>query len=440
MVPREGEKVVIQHSPFSILHSAPMFPALQQPAYRRFWIAQFVSNTGTWMQTIAQGWLVLNLTDSAFLLGFVGFANSVPILLLMLPGGVIADRVDRRKLLRITQSTQAACALLLALSIYFDRITVWQIVVIATILGTSTAFSSPAYQAYVLDLLRRRELLANAIAMNSVQFNLSRIIGPVVAGIVLARFGTLYCFLLNSFSFLPLIAVLSIQHEAPVIPPPRRESMLRGLLDGFAFVASRKLIVLLLLTVAAVSLTGYPFLTLMPLFARRLFGPAAFHIAWLMASVGVGALLGSFYLAARSETRERPFSLIVLTIAGFGTALLLSVSSGATLVVYASMLMAGFAMVTCVATVNTTLQHSIPDEMRGRVLSMYTFAFFGVAPFGNLFAGITAEKYGVRVTFAAMGLLLLLCAVVTAAFLQRWRGETLARLEALESTDELQIV
>ncbi|HWS71470.1 MAG TPA: MFS transporter, partial [Thermoanaerobaculia bacterium] len=186
-----------------------MFPAFREPDYRRFWIAQFISNIGSWMQGLAQGWLVYRLTDSAFLLGFVGFATSIPALFLMLPGGVLADQLDRRRTLRLSQWAQALSAFFLAVSIRTGQITVWQIVIAALVNGTAMSFSAPAYQAMVVDLLDDRSRLPNAVAMNSLQFNFSRVVGPLLAGVTLAAYGAFWCFFFNAISFLPLIWVLT---------------------------------------------------------------------------------------------------------------------------------------------------------------------------------------------------------------------------------------
>ncbi|MCU1229641.1 MAG: major facilitator superfamily 1, partial [Acidobacteria bacterium] len=184
------------------------FEAFREPDYRRFWTAQFLSNIGSWMQAVAQGWLVYRLTDSPFLLGFVAFAGSAPTFVLMLPGGVLADQWNRRRVVAISQAAQALAALAIAISVHFHTVTVWQICAAAAVAGTAMSFSAPAWQAMIVDLLEDRQRLPNALMMNSLQFNLSRAIGPVIAGIALSGVGAFWCFLLNALSFIPLIIVL----------------------------------------------------------------------------------------------------------------------------------------------------------------------------------------------------------------------------------------
>lgn len=387
-----------------------MFSALAEKDYRRFWIAQFISNIGTWMQTVAQGWLVLRLTDSPFMLGFVGFANSIPVIFLMLPAGVIADQIDRRLLLRGAQAVQALCALLLAISIFAGRIHVWQIAVVAVVLGAAIAVSSPTYQALVLDLLSDRARLANAIAMNSLQFNLARVIGPLVAGIVLTYAGTFYCFLFNAASFLPLLFLLGRLPNRQKVMRQHELTILGPLLQGFRFVARDAAVWALLMVVAALSLFGYPYVTQMPLLARVLFGQGASGLALLMGILGVGALSGSLVLVFRRPQFHKPSKIIVGALTVFGAALITVAVTKSLAVVMVGLYAAGLSMVTCLASVNMHLQHVIPDELRGRIMSMYTFAFYGFIPFGNLFSGIVAERWGVRTTFLTQGTALVVSA------------------------------
>lgn len=385
-----------------------MFTALGERDYRRFWCAQFISNIGGWMQTVAQGWLVLRLTDSPFLLGVVGFANSIPILLLMLPGGVIADQVDRRRLLRIVQSAQAATALLLAGSIYFQVVTVRQVILAAAVNGVAIAFSSPTFQALVLDLLGDRSKLPNAIAMNSLQFNLSRVIGPLLAGLLLTYAGAFACFLANALSYLPIIVIVgsfgrASQTIIETIPIGRR------LVQGIAFAWSSSAVRILLFVVASASFFGFPYITLMPVLAKRTFGSAPSGLAILMASLGAGALIGAFFLAFWSSRKER-LSVIIGSLSMFGVALIAVARAREVPLLMIALVVAGFTMVTSVASVNTQLQQLIPDQLRGRVLSIYTLCFFGVVPFGNLLGGALTERYGIARTFMLMGVGLLLSA------------------------------
>ncbi|HEY8131469.1 MAG TPA: MFS transporter, partial [Thermoanaerobaculia bacterium] len=247
------------------------FEAFYERDYRLFWTTQFVSNIGSWMQGIAQGWLVYHLTDSPFLLGFVGFANSIPQFFLMLPGGVVADRFDRRRVVGASQWVQTLAALWLAISIYTHHIAVWQIIAAAIVTGVAMSFSGPAYQAMVVDLLDDRSRLPNAIAMNSLQFNLSRAIGPLIAGVTLSLYGPFWCFFFNAISFLPLIWVLRIVRPRQLRHPSSEAAMLSHIAEAFRYVRRDRLVVILLGIVAAASLFGYPYLNLMPMIARALF-------------------------------------------------------------------------------------------------------------------------------------------------------------------------
>ncbi len=393
------------------------FEAFQESDYRRFWTTQFISNVGSWMQTIAQGWLVYRLTDSAFLLGFVGFASSVPSLLLMLPGGVLADVLDRKRVVAISQTAQAGTALLLSLSIYLHRITVWQIVAAALIVGIAQSFSAPAWQAMVVDLLEDRSRLPNAVAMNSLQFNLSRVIGPLLAGITLSAWGATWCFFLNALSFLPLIVVLyTIHNRQPLIDA--EQALLSRFAEGLRYVVRERLILLFIAIVAASSLFGYPYLNLMPVVARKLFANDAQGLGYLMGGTGAGALLGALTLSLKMPEPKRTPAAILICLLLFGITLGLVGLVKDTTTVVVLLVVCGFAMVTSLALCNTSIQRRVPDAMRGRVLGMYTFAYYAVVPFGNLGAGMLAEQRGISLTLVSLGAALVLSALVAAgAFL-----------------------
>jgi MFS family permease len=391
------------------------FEAFRERDYRRFWLAQFLSNIGSWMQAVAQGWLVYKLTDSPFLLGFVGFANSIPTLFLMLPGGVIADRFDRRRVVSASQWAQALCALFLAVSIRTGQLSVWQIIAAALVVGVAMSFSAPAYQAMVIDLLDDRSRLSNAVAMNSLQFNLSRALGPLIAGVTLAAWGPFWCFFFNALSFLPLIWVLGRvrarqqRHDDAAVP------MMAKLFEGFRYVRGQRLIVMLLLVVAAASFFGFPYLTIMPMVARSLYAhDDARGLGILMGSIGAGSLAGSLAISVRMPRRMLP--AIFSSLALFGLALAGVAFTRTHTAVLALLAVAGASMVLCNALCNTSIQQLVPDRMRGRVLSMYTFAFFASLPFGNLLAGVIAEHRGLPPTLIGMGGALVVCACGAAAF------------------------
>jgi MFS family permease len=365
-----------------------VFEAFAERDYRTFWSFQFLSNIGSWMQAVAQGWLVYRLTDSAFLLGFVGFANSAPSIVLMLPGGVLADQFDRKRVVALSQGAQALSALFLAISIRMDRITVWQIIAAATVVGIAQSFS----------------------AMNSLQFNLSRAIGPLIAGATLSAFGSFWCFFLNALSFLPVIVILGRIRDRQERTPGAVD-MLTKLREGFAYVRGDRVVMILLGIVAATSLFGYPYMQLIPVLARARFVNDAAGTGYLMAAIGAGALLGALLLSTVKLQHARMVSIITGSVCVFGVALAISAFLGraGAMVLLA---LCGFSGVTSVALCNTMIQHRVTDAMRGRVLSMYTFAFFAFIPFGNLLAGAVAERWGIVVTLCGLGVALAVAGVM----------------------------
>lgn len=378
-----------------------MFEAFRERDYRAFWTTQFLSNIGSWMQTIAQGWLVYRLTDSPFLLGFVGFAGSIPSFFLMLPGGVAADHFDRRRVVSASQWAQALSALFLAVAIRTGQISVWQIVAASLVVGVAISFSAPAYQAMIIDLLDERGRLPNAVAMNSLQFNLSRVVGPLIAGLTLAAWGPFWCFFFNALSFLPLIWVLGrvTKRQRPAESTAR---LWARMTEGFTFVRRERKVLLPLLIVSAASLFGFPYVTLMPMMARTLYPlDDARGLGLLMGGIGAGALAGSAAISASTPRRALPIIYSCIAVLGLGLMALAFVRARATVIPVLAV--CGATMVVGAALCNTSIQKYIPDGMRGRVLSMYTFAFFGFLPFGNLFAGIIAEHGGFAPTMLTMG-------------------------------------
>jgi len=394
------------------------FEAFAESDYRRFWTTQFISNVGSWMQTVAQGWLVYRLTDSPFLLGFVGFASSAPAIVLMLPGGLLADHVDRKRVVAVSQIAQTLTAFALAFSIYIHRITVWQIVVAALVVGVAQSFSAPAWQAMVVDLLEDRTRLPNAVAMNSLQFNLSRVVGPLLAGAALSAWGSFWCFFINALSFVPLIWVLYTIHNRQQLLDAD-EAMVKRFVDGFRFVRRDRTILLLLSIVSAASLFGFPFLSLLPIIARNLFAMNdAQGMGYLTGGVGVGALMGALILSVKTFSQKRMIAGAFVCLTAFGVALAgVGIIHNMSLVL-GLLVICGYTMVTTLALCNTTIQQRVPDNMRGRVLSMYTFAYYAFAPLGNLGSGMLAEHRGIGVTLLAAGGAMVLSTIVAALFLR----------------------
>jgi MFS family permease len=375
-----------------------MLRALRHRNYRLFWTGNFLSNIGTWMHHVALGWLVLEMTNSPFLLGLVGFAQFTPALLFSLPGGVIADRVNRRRWLLLTHSLMLLLALTLAVLVALKIINYHEILLIAFLLGTASAINFPAYHAMVRDLAGHEDLL-NAIALNSMQFNTSRFIGPAIAGILVSTVGLASCFYVNATSFLaPLVALSLLAYHAH--PQPAHNSILEGLIEGHRYLWHHRRILLLVNLVAMVSLFGLPYLIFLPVFARDVLHVGARGLGYMFSASGGGALVGAVVLAGwRHDWRRGPLVLGGMLFF-FSGVLVLALSRDFWLSLGA-LVVAGGAMVCAVATVNSLLQTLVPDKMRGRVLGWHSMAYLGFSPLGSLLIGALAHTWG---TPAALGL------------------------------------
>lgn len=392
-------------TPLSPQHPAPgTFAALAQPEYRRFWTGSLLSNLGNWMQSVAQGWLVLQLTDSPLMLGVVGFANTLPSLLFTLIGGVLADRFDRRRTLLIGQSVSMLAAFAMATLVAGGWIQAWHVIVLAFVAGLSWALTGSSFQALVGDL-GGRELRGNAIALNSTQFHLSRAIGPSVAGLVLASFGAAICFYINATSYLFVIYALVLLGPRPPSHPNRDGAWVQ-LKAGITYAAGQRPILTLLAHTVLISGLGMPVQTLLPVMARDVLQTGATGLGHLMTASGAGAVLGALVVARLHNRRRRGLSVI-----GFGTlyalALIGLARADSAQTALLLLFVAGFLSVSSQATVNTLLQTLAPDELRGRVMSMYSLAFIGILPLGNLFGGWLAQAYGTPTAIGVLGTLML---------------------------------
>jgi MFS family permease len=389
------------------------FRALRHGEYRVFWSGNFVSNIGSWMQNVAQGWLVLQLTNSPFWLGLVGFAQQMPALVFSLLGGVIADRASRRNLLLVTQTTMMLLALLLAVLTGLHWITVRQIVIIAVFAGITMALNAPTYQAALRDLVPREETL-NAIALNSIQFNMSRVLGPSLAGFTITGMSIAACFYLNALSYVPLLFVIT-RVAFPVRQSRETHPIRRELAEGFGYVREHHAILVLVILVAMVGMFGLPYLVMMPAFARDVLHVGARGLGYLMTSAGAGALLGGIYLAMLKSHRRRGPVVLGAALAFFAAILLFCLSRQPLL---SALLLGvvGGTMVASVATVNSLIQTLVPDAIRGRVLSMHTMAYLGFTPLGSLLVGALAEHWGTPTALAlSSGFALVATAVIAFA-------------------------
>lgn len=376
--------------------------ALQHRDFRLFWSGNFLSNVGTWMQNVAQGWLVLQLapTNSAFWLGMVGFASTAPMLFFSLLGGAIADRVDRRKLMMWTQSAMMLFAFVLWGLTATHRITVPLIILLAFASGLAMALNSPAYQSIVPQLVPREDL-SNAIALNSAQFNLSRVLGPTLGGFAMAYLGVSGNFLLNALSFLAvLVALLQITYP-PVYPVGDERTWWGDVADGFRYVFERREMMLLLLLAGLIAALGIPYMTFVPLFAKEILHTDARGYGLLVAGNGVGAFLGALVLAYRRTMTNRGHFVARSALTFYVFILLFAFSRN----FFLSGLFlsgAGFCIVLMIASVNTLLQHLSDDHMRGRVMSLYGMASLGLTPVGCLLAGTLAGSLTAPVTLALL--------------------------------------
>ena len=374
-----------------------MLRALRHRNYRLFWTGNFLSNIGTWMHQVALGWLVLEMTNSPFRLGLAGFAQWVPALIFSLPAGVLADRLDRRRWLLLTQSVMMVLALALAVLVSFKLITFHQVLLIAFLFGVTSSVTAPAFQAMVRDLSSGEDIL-NAIAMNSIQFNSSRFIGPTIAGLLVSGVGLASCFYANAVSFLaPLVALSLVQYHPQ--PHPSAGSILEGLTEGVRYLRGHRRILLLITLVAMVSGFGLPYLIFLPVLARDVLQVGARGLGYLLSASGGGALLGALLLASWPHERRRGPLVLAGTLALFGGVILLALSQNLYLSLAAAVLTGG-AVVCSVATVNSLIQTLVPDAVRGRVLSWHTMAYFGFSPLGSLLVGVLADRWGTPTALA----------------------------------------
>lgn len=375
------------------------FHALRHRNFRLFFFGQFVSLVGTWMQVVAQGWLVLELSNSPFLVGLVTSLESLPILLLTLYGGVLADRVDRRRAITWLQAGMLVESLVLTLLTATGHITVGWLMLLAPMLGICSAFEVPIRQAFMMEMVGREDLI-NAIALNSSIFNLTRIVGPVIAGGLIATLGTTACFALNTVSFLAVI--IAFARMRPPFPGAleRKPDVETTFRDGVRYALGTPEPRVLLTVAAALSIFGLgPVLTMLPVYARQVLHLGAGGYGGLMSSVGVGAAFGAIAMASLGHRLDRR-RLIVLATLFFSSVLALTSLHRSYPLALTGLAMIGFGSVLSAISTNTLLQTEAPDDLRGRVLGFYSFVVLGLSPFGSLQAGFVAEHLGAQASFA----------------------------------------
>lgn len=397
------------------MQNGQRFSALYVRDFRLFWFGQIISLSGTWMHSVAQSWLVYSLTKSPLTLGIIGSLSSLPILLFTLLGGTVADRYPKRNILIVTQFLSLLSALTVGLLADENIITVWHIGMIAFFLGTVNAFDVPTRQSFLAEVVDRGEI-TSAIALNSAAFNGARIIGPVMAGFVIASMGIPACFYANALSFVAVIIALWKIRAKAVIKSDAR-SLLRGIADGWDFVVREGPVLSIMSLIAVFSLFGIPYITLLPILAAEVLDVGAAGLSFLVASAGAGSFLAALIIAFKGEIRHKeiyiPLSGFVFSFGLLGLSFSRHFPTSLALI-----FLAGWGVTSFLATSNSYIQQVVSDSLRGRVMSLYTFVFLGFAPLGNSLIGITAHLIGTVNSFMIFATI---CMAGTALFSRIFR-------------------
>jgi MFS family permease len=376
--------------------------------FRILWLGAFTSTIGTWMQKIAQNWLVLSLTGSAWYLGLDSFLGELPILLFTLVGGVIADRHDRRLLLVSSQVVQLTAAATLAVLVWYDVVRIWHVLLLSGATGLAQAFGGPAYQSLIPSLVPKKDL-PNAIALNSIQFNLSRVVGPVLAGLAVASVGIAACFGLNALSFLAVIAAL-VALRVPHVRPATNTPMLAEMQGGLRYVRNEPVLVSLIIVATASTFLGLPLQTFLPVLAQQVFGQGVDAYSRLMSCSGAGAVVGALIVAWLG--RFQGMGKVLLALQAVFSLLVIAVAWSRSMpLTYVLLFAAGVATVITTSLVTSLVQFVAPDDMRGRVMSIYMVAFRGGMPLGSLVSGALVSRVGLPTVLTLNGALLCLAAV-----------------------------
>jgi MFS family permease len=375
--------------------------ALRHRNFQLFFGGQLISLIGTWMQSVAQAWLVYRLTGSSLLLGVVAFASQIPIFLLSPVGGTVADRYNRHRVVIATQATSMVLAAILATLTLGHWINVWELIVLASSLGVVNAFDIPARQSFLVEMVGREDLM-NAIALNSSMFNGARVVGPAIAGILVSSIGEGWCFFANAVSFIAVIAGL-LMMKIERRKSEKHSSMMEHIAEGFRFAQRATPVRNLLYLVGLISLAGVPYTVLMPIFADRILHGGAWGLGILMGATGVGAMAGALTLASRTGVRGLG-RIAAFSAAGFGASLVIFGFSRNFIFSLIILVPTGFTLMTQMACANTLIQAMVPDRLRGRMMALYSMMFMGMSPLGGLFSGISADWIGARWTVAIGGI------------------------------------
>jgi MFS family permease len=390
----------------------PVFTAFRSRNYRLYFYGQSISLIGTWMQRTAVSWVVYVLTHSTFMLGLSLFCTQFPSFIFSALGGVVSDRYNRYKVMLVTQGASLVQSLLMAALVFFTHYTAWEIMGVSVILGTINAFDVPARQALVFEMVNDKDHLPNALALNSTMVNLARLTGPAISGIVLQKFGVGVCFLLNGVSFLAVIVSLLRMRLAPYVPAPRESNAVGQLREGWHYLVRTPAIARVILMLALMSLFVIPFSTLLPVYAKVIFHGDAATFGLINSFIGLGALLGSLYLTSTDSGTEmgRKRVLKQNTLV-FGLGLILYSYTSWFPLAMVFIVVSGFGMMAQTTMTNTIIQTTVTQEMRGRVISYFAMAYFGMMPVGSLLIGAVSQYAGARNTVLGSGImaLILLC-------------------------------
>lgn len=388
------------------LYIGQTFTSLRYPNFRLWFVGQLVSLVGTWMQSAAQGYLIYELTHSSAMLGYVGFAGGLPSWFFTLYAGVVADRMPRRKLLIITQSSMMILAFILAVLTFSKLVQPWHILILALLLGTANAFDAPARQSFTLEMVERRDL-TNAIALNSTMFTSALIVGPAVGGLAYAGLGPGWCFTLNGISFIAVILALALMKLRPLPQRAQKSTGWSDLIEGVKYVISHRVIRMLILNLGVVSMLGLGIVTLLPAWSVEVLGGDATTNGLLLSARGLGSLISALLIASLGHLNFRGK---LLTYGSLGLPVMMLIFSFMHWLPYSLLTMVGVGLgfMLVANTTNALVQTQVQDELRGRVMGVYTLVFFGAMPIGSLLAGSLASRVGepVTVVLSSVGLLI----------------------------------
>jgi len=385
--------------------------ALAHRNFRLFFIGQGISLVGTWMQNVGEGWLILTLTNSPFYVGLTSALSSLGVLLFSLYAGVIADRVDKRRVIVFMQLAFMLEALTVSVLVWTHVVAVWQVLMLATILGIASAFDIPMRQAFVVEMVGKDDLM-NAIALNSSLFNGARVIGPAIAGVLIGAVGIAWCYFLNGLSYIAVIGGLLMMRLPPVSRPAQTTSTWSGFREVLTFLRGDRRLRVLMIVTAVISVFGFPYISMMPVFARDVLHRGAAGYGALTSSIGIGAVIGALAIALTSGRIRARGRLMLVGGTAFGILLILFSASRALALSMVLLGLTGCAMIINNALTNTLLQTTAPDHLRGRIMGFYSFVFVGMAPFGAFLFGLVAEHVGAPATLAAGGAIVALAVTI----------------------------